>query len=182
MKVKEPNIVYTIGHSTHPIDKFIRMLQSFDIRVLVDIRAMPGSRKFPQFDQENLTRSLADAGIRYVYSSGLGGRRKRRKDSLDTVWRNTSFQAYADYMETTEFEKAVIDLQQTAIERATAYMCSEAVWWRCHRSLVSDYLKAKGWQVLHIMAIGEAQEHRYTAPAVVTGDKVSYEAKDVSEA
>lgn len=166
--------IYTIGHSTHSMDEFLAMLQSFGIKTLVDIRSMPGSRKFPQFNKENLKISMEEAGIQYIHQSDLGGRRKIKKDSKNTRWNHPSFRSYADYMETEEFKNAIIKLEQTAIEQPTAYMCSEAVWWRCHRSMVSDYLKAKDWTVLHIMAIGKVQEHRYTAPARIVDGKVIY--------
>ncbi len=168
------NTVYTIGHSTHSWPEFLTMLQSFRIKILVDIRSMPGSRKFPQFNQDTLRDLLAEAGIEYRYLAGLGGRRKARKDTHNTRWNNVSFRGYADYMETGAFEEAVVQLEQIALEAPTVYMCSEAVWWRCHRAMVSDYLKAKGWNVLHIMAAGKAQEHKYTSPARIEGNTVLY--------
>ena len=166
--------IYTIGHSTHSLAEFLRMLQSFDIKILVDIRSLPGSRKFPQFNKENLKLSLEGAEIQYMHLAYLGGRRKVKKDSKNNRWNNDSFKGYADYMETEEFESAIVKLKHIALEKHTAYMCSEAVWWRCHRSMVSDYLQAKGWIVLHIMATGKVQEHKYTAPARIAGGKVLY--------
>ena len=154
MKKPGTHIIYTIGHSTHSLAEFLDMLQSFDIKILADIRSLPGSRKFPQFDKENLKISLEEAGIQY--------------------WNNDSFRGFADYMETEEFESAILKLEHIALEQPTAYMCSEAVWWRCHRSMVSDYLKAKGWTVLHIMVTGKVQEHKYTAPARIVDDNVFY--------
>jgi len=166
--------IYTIGHSTHSINDFISMLQSFGIKNLVDIRSLPGSRKFPQFNKESLEIVLPENKIKYIYMESLGGRRKVRKDSKNNRWNNPSFRGYADYMETADFEKAIEALENIALQHPTTYMCSEAVWWRCHRSMVSDYLKAKGWKVLHIMAIGKAQEHTFTSPAKVTDTHVSY--------
>jgi len=166
--------IYTIGHSTHSLAKFLDMLQSFGIKILADIRSLPGSRKFPQFDKENLKISLEETGIQYIHLADLGGRRKVKKDSKNTRWNNTSFRAYADYMETEEFESAIKKLENMALKQPTAYMCSEAVWWRCHRSMVSDYLKAKGWTVLHIMATGKAKDHKYTAPARIVDENVFY--------
>lgn len=168
-------IIYTIGHSTHSIDEFIAMLQSFEIKNLVDIRSMPGSRKYPQFNKDNLEVVLSENEIKYVYMKDLGGRRKVHSDSKNTRWKNISFRGYADYMETDAFKKAITELENVALQTPTAYMCAEAVWWRCHRSLVSDYLKARGWEVLHIMAAGKVQEHRYTSPAKIIGVRVSYE-------
>ena len=166
--------IYTIGHSTHSISEFIAMLQSFDIENLVDIRSLPGSRKFPQFNKESLEVELAQHNINYIYIDDLGGRRKVQKDSKNNGWNNPSFRGYADYMETFNFEDAIAKLEEIAMQSPTVYMCAEAVWWRCHRSMVSDFLKAKGWVVLHIMGIGNAQEHRYTSPAKISGNYVSY--------
>ena len=174
MNPPEKPTIFTIGHSTRTIEEFLEMLNSFNIKVLADIRRLPGSRKYPQFDQDALKKSLEDNGIEYVYIEGLGGRRKVSPNSKNTTWRNKSFQGYADYMETKSFENGAAELAKLASEQATAMMCSEAVWWSCHRSMVSDYFKAKGWKVLHIMALGKETEHPYTAPARVLGDKVLY--------
>lgn len=170
--------IYTIGHSTRSFEEFLALLQSFNIRVLADIRRLPGSRKFPQFDQDDLKKSLANNGIEYIYHEDLGGRRKPAANSKNTAWRNKSFQAYADYMETDTFKNAAESLKSYALEKPTAMMCSEAVWWRCHRSMVSDYLKAEGWTVLHIMSEAKATEHPYTSPAKVHGTTVSYESDE----
>lgn len=166
--------IFTIGHSTRTIEEFLELLFSFNITILADIRRLPGSRKYPQFDQDALQKSLEENGIEYVYLENLGGRRPAKKDSKNTIWRNKSFQGYADYMETEAFENGVKEVEKLALEKPTSMMCSEAVWWRCHRSLVSDDLKAKGWEVLHIMALGKATQHPYTAPARVIGDQVYY--------
>lgn len=166
--------IYTIGHSTHSIAEFLDMLKSFDIKIVADIRRFPGSRKFPQFDRENLKLSLEEAGIQYYHLVDLGGRRKAKKDSKNSRWNNESFRGYADYMETEEFKIAIVNLKNFALDQPTAYMCSEAVWWRCHRSMVSDFLKAEGWTVLHIMATGKVQEHPYTSPARIIDDNVYY--------
>ena len=174
MKEVTKNIIYTIGHSTHSLEEFLAMLQSFDIKILADIRSLPGSRKFPQFNQEDLKISMPASGIAYIHLPNLGGRRKVKKDTKNTRWNNPSFRAYADYMETENFKNAVVTLEELALKQNTAMMCSEAVWWRCHRSMVSDYLKAKGWEVLHIMAIGKFQEHKYTSPAIIIGENVIY--------
>jgi uncharacterized protein (DUF488 family) len=150
------------------------MLHSFQIGILVDIRRFPGSLKYPQFNKENLREALAGENIQYIHLEELGGRRKAQKDSANDRWRNISFRGYADYMETADFEHAITELQSIALKQSTAYMCSEAVWWRCHRALVSDYLKAKGWKVWHILAAGKAEEHPYTSPARVVGTQVLY--------
>lgn len=174
MLSSEEHIIYTIGHSTHNIDEFLKILGYFNIRYLIDIRSFPGSRKFPHFNKENLEATLKENGIDYTHLKDLGGRRKAQKNSKNIRWRNDSFRAYADYMETENFKKGIAQLEAIASKQITAYMCSEAVWWRCHRSMVSDYLKAKGWKVLHIIAQGKAEEHTYTSPARVTGNQVFY--------
>lgn len=167
-------IIYTIGHSTHTLEEFVAMLKSFNIELLADIRSFPGSSKFPHFNKENLPASLAENNIEYIHLRNLGGRRKVNPDSCNTGWRVAAFRGYADYMETENFEKAIKELEQIASEKRVAYMCAEAVWWRCHRSLVSDYLKNEGWTVLHIMGVGKSTEHPYTAPAKIINGKLDY--------
>jgi len=167
-------IIYTIGHSTHTLEEFVAMLKSFNIELLADIRSFPGSRKFPHFNKENLPASLAENNIEYIHLRNLGGRRKVNPDSCNTGWRVAAFRGYADYMETESFKKAIQELEQIASQKRVAYMCAEAVWWRCHRSLVSDYLKNEGWTVLHIMGVGKSTEHSYTAPAKIIDGKLDY--------
>ncbi|MFA7687127.1 MAG: DUF488 domain-containing protein [Moheibacter sp.] len=171
---KTERIIYTIGHSTHSSEEFISMLNSFGIETLVDIRSFPGSRRFPHFNKENLKILLPKNAIGYVHLVDLGGRRKVKEDSKNNRWRNSSFRGYADYMETGEFKNAMMALERIALERNTAYMCSEAVWWRCHRSMVSDFLKAKGWIVRHILTTNKVQEHPYTSPARIVDGEVCY--------
>jgi uncharacterized protein (DUF488 family) len=166
--------VWTIGHSTLAIEDFLHRLTAFRIATLVDVRSYPGSRRYPQFNKENLNSSLAGAGIDYVHLRELGGRRRSRPDSLNLAWRNESFRGYADYMETTEFHEGIERLLAIAGERATALMCSEALWWRCHRSLISDYLKVKGIEVVHIMTPAKSEPHRLTAPAKIVDGELSY--------
>jgi len=174
MQTPLKHTVYTIGHSTRSIEEFIALLQSFDIHHLIDIRSFPGSRKFPQFNKENLQATVRDRGMMYTHLSDLGGRRKAKKHSINNRWHNESFRGYADYMGTQNFETGIVALQEIAANQPSAYMCSEAVWWRCHRSLISDYLKAKGWNVQHIMAQNNTEEHPYTSPARVVGDRIFY--------
>jgi uncharacterized protein (DUF488 family) len=137
------NSIWTIGHSTHPFEEFVAMLHSFKIEMVADIRNFPGSRKFPYFNKEALEISLPENKISYVHLKALGGRRKAKPDSKNTAWRHPAFRGYADYMETDEFKNGIHALEKVAMQQRTAYMCSEAVWWRCHRSMVSDYLKRK---------------------------------------
>ncbi|WP_417429722.1 DUF488 family protein [Halpernia sp.] len=167
--------IWTIGHSTHTEEEFLEMLKSFEIKNLVDVRSLPGSRKFPQFNKEHLEIIMPENGIHYFHFLDLGGRRKVAPNSLNTSWRNTSFQAYADYMETDEFKKALPKLEKLALEKRTAFFCSEAVWWRCHRSMISDELKAEGWEVCHIMSVGKSMEHPYTQPAKIIDGKLTYQ-------
>ncbi len=174
MKPPEKPPIYTIGHSTRTIEEFLELLFAFHIKIVADIRRLPGSRKYPQFDQDQLKKSLEENGIEYAYIENLGGRRSAKKNSKNTTWRNKSFQGYADYMETESFANGAAQLAKYALDAPTAMMCSEAVWWRCHRSMVSDYFKAKGWEVLHVMALGKATEHPYTAPARVVDHQVFY--------
>jgi uncharacterized protein (DUF488 family) len=146
--------VYTIGHSTHAIEVFIAMLRERNIEVLADIRSFPGSRKFPQYNKAALAASLKEAGIEYLQFPDLGGKRPAPA-SLP----KQPFGGYVAYMQTDAFAIAARQLQQLAQEKKLVYMCSEVLWWQCHRSMVSDYLKANGWRVLHIMGIGKMQEH-----------------------
>ena len=166
--------IWTIGHSIRPLEEFIDILKSFEIELLVDVRRYPGSRKFPFYNKENLEISLPENGINYLHLENLGGRRKMRKDSENTAWRLASFRGYADYMETTEFATAAEELESVADKNKVAYMCSEAVWWSCHRSLISDYLKVRDWTVHHIMNRDKIMEHPYTKPAKVENGKLSY--------
>lgn len=168
-------IVWTIGHSTRTIEDLVAMLQSFGIAVVVDVRSYPGSRRYPQFNKEALDISLGKNNIRYFHIKDLGGRRKSNPESKNTKWRNDAFRGFADYMETDSFKKGVEQLQSLATSQRTAYMCSEAVWWRCHRSLISDYLKSIGWTVIHIMDKEKAEEHPYTSAARIVNGKLSYQ-------
>jgi uncharacterized protein (DUF488 family) len=167
--------IWTIGHSTHSFEELVAMLHSFSIELIADIRSYPGSRKFPQFNKEVLEISLPQNKMQYVHLRNLGGRRKANPDSKNTGWRNIAFRGYADYMETGVFKDGINELVKDAVKRRIAYMCSEAVWWRCHRSMISDYLKLQGWKVMHIMGIGKAEEHSYTAPARIVDGELNYE-------
>jgi uncharacterized protein (DUF488 family) len=173
--MKDQRTIWTIGHSTRSLEEFLSLLHSFGIRLLADIRNYPGSRRYPHFNKEALERSLPANDIQYKHFKDLGGRRKPLKDSVNTTWKNSAFRGYADYMQTTEFENAANELQQLAKVQPTAYMCSEAVWWSCHRSLLSDHLKVRGWQVMHIMDIGKATAHPYTKPARIVDGQLRYD-------
>jgi len=167
--------IWTIGHSTRKIDVFTSLLEENGIRLLVDVRSLPGSKRYPHFNKEALTKSLQEHGIRYEHFAEVGGRRKPRPDSRNTVWRNASFRGYADYMETAEFRKGVERLLDLANEVGpTAIMCAEAVWWRCHRGLISDYLKARGTEITHILDANKTETHPFTSAARVFDGALSY--------
>lgn len=169
------NTIWTIGHSTRSLQDFLVLLHSFKIELLVDIRSYPGSRRYPHFNKEALEVSLPLNGIEYIHLKELGGRRKPVANSSNTAWHNEAFRGYADYMQTNEFKNAIEKLEAIAQKQFTAYMCSEAVWWSCHRSLVSDVLKSKGWTVMHIMTVDKATEHPYTKPARVIDGVLRYD-------
>jgi len=166
--------VFTIGHSTRSLDEFIEILKSFQIEILVDVRSFPGSRRYPHFNREALKGSLRTSGIDYIHLPELGGRRRPLPDSLNMTWRNESFRGYADYMETDEFRDGIDRLLALGRDRRTVIMCSEAVWWRCHRSMISDYLKGKGVDVIHILAAGKSEAHPYTSAARIVNGDLSY--------
>ena len=174
MSEKHQKEIWSIGHSTRTLEHFVEMLHSFNIKFLADIRSFPGSRRVPQFNKENLEISMPANGIDYVHLKLLGGRRAVKKDSKNTGWRHPAFRGYADYMETDDFKTGIQQLEGIAKKHSTAYMCSEAVWWSCHRSMVSDYLKLNGWLVHHIMEVHKATEHTYTQPAKIINGELSY--------
>src|SRR5258706_6361321 len=166
--------LWTIGHSTLPIEGLIEGMRSFEIKVLADVRSFPGSRRYPQFNKDQLKVSLAAVGIEYRHFPELGGRRNASPDSLNMAWRNKMFRGYADYMETDEFRLGIARLVEVARARRMAIMCAEAVWWRCHRSLISDYLKASGVEVAHIMASGKSEADPFTSAARIINGELSY--------
>jgi uncharacterized protein (DUF488 family) len=167
--------IWTIGHSTRAIDIFISLLEENGIKLVADVRSLPGSRRYPQFNKETLVESLSDHRIRYEHFPELGGRRKAKKDSHNTAWRNASFRGYADHMETEEFRKGIDRLLDLANKIGpTAIMCAEAVWWRCHRALISDYLKAQGTEVMHILDANKIEPHPYTSAARIVDGMLSY--------
>jgi uncharacterized protein (DUF488 family) len=165
-------VIFTIGHSTLPIDKFLDMLEAHGIQQLVDVRTIPKSRRNPQFGQDQLAASLEQHGIRYLHLPGLGGLRHARKDSINTGWKNASFRGYADYMQTPAFGENLSKLIELA--GPTAIMCAEAVPWRCHRSLIADALTARGITVEHILSATSRKSHTYTPFARIEGESVTY--------
>ena len=173
-----PETVCTIGHSNRPIDEFIGLLRQNGIACLLDIRTVPKSRHNPQFGQEQLAATLADAGIEYRYMRGLGGLRHPRKDSLNGGWRNLSFRGYADYMQTDEFAANVDAVIELARDRRCVLMCAEAVPWRCHRSLVADALLVRGVHVDDIIDARQRRPHKLTPFARVDGLRITYPPED----
>jgi uncharacterized protein (DUF488 family) len=168
--------IFTIGHSTHPIEEFIALLKSYGVELLVDVRTVPKSRHVPQFNSDALATSLSDQGIGYVHLKALGGLRHAKKDSINTGWRNASFRGYADYMSTDEFAKGIDRLIELAKAKRTVIMCAEAVPWRCHRSLVGDALLARGIAVEDIMSTTSIRPHKLTEFAKVVGENITYPA------
>src|SRR5438477_490978 len=155
MKAKEPKMssrIWTIGHSTRRIDIFLSLLEENGIKLVADVRMFPGSKRYPQFGRGALAESLGEHGIRYEHFPELGGRRKAKPDSRNTAWRNEAFRGYADYMETEQFQNGIKRLSEVAEPIGPAVlMCAEALWWSCHRSLISDFLKVRGVEVIHIL-------------------------------
>jgi uncharacterized protein (DUF488 family) len=166
--------IYTIGHSTHPIDEFIRILQAYGIEIVADVRTIPKSRHNPQFNEDNLKETLGQHDMAYVHLAGLGGLRHTTKDSINTAWKNASFRGFADYMQTQEFKESLKSLIEIGIEKRTAIMCAEAVPWRCHRSLIGDALLIRDIQVIDIMSEKASKPHRLTPWADVSGDNITY--------
>src|SRR5215467_7420450 len=178
MVVSEPateTLIYSIGHSTRDGTEFIDLLRAHQIAILADIRTIPGSRRNPQFNREELSEALQRAGIKYAHLPRLGGLRKSiGARSPNQAWRNASFRGYADYMQTDEFEEGLGELLKLASRGPMAMMCAEAVPWRCHRSLVSDALLARGISVQHITGRGQASPHQMTPFASVRAGKITY--------
>jgi uncharacterized protein (DUF488 family) len=177
---RQQPVIWTVGHSTRPLDAFLEILTAADIKLLADVRRFPGSRRHPQFGQESLTRSLQDEGIAYRHFVDLGGRRSQRlPDSPNTAWRVEQFNAYADHMQSPEFLAALDELIAAARETSTAIMCSEALPHRCHRRLISDALLARGWTVHHLLSPKRIEDHTLTPFARVSGTTVTYPAESL---
>jgi len=166
--------VFTVGHSTLPIEQFVALLEAYEIRRLADVRTVPRSRRNPQFNADALASALQAESIEYVPLPSLGGLRHASKDSPNGGWRNASFRGYADYMQTPEFEAGLDALIRMSQEKRTAIMCAEAVPWRCHRSLVADALEVRGIPVVEILSAKSARMHKLTPFACVDGTRVTY--------
>ena len=169
-----PQVVLTVGHSNRPLGEFLRLLQAHGATLVVDVRKMPGSRRNPQFGRDTLPQALQQAGVGYVHMPGLGGLRRRRSDSANMGWKNASFQGYADYMQTPEFESSLQELLDRAGGERVALMCAEAVPWRCHRSLIADALVVRCIPVEHILSASRFQPHVLRPWAQVQGTRITY--------
>ncbi|MDQ6652680.1 MAG: DUF488 domain-containing protein [Acidobacteriota bacterium] len=167
--------IWTIGHSTRSADEFNEVLRTHDIQALVDMRSFPGSRRFPHFNKAQLELTLESLGITFLHLPALGGRRRPSPNSRNTAWKNSSFRAYADHMESREFQKGISVLLELGKEQRTSVMCAEALWWRCHRSLISDFLKAKSIEVIHILDAKHTETHPYTSAARIVSGRLSYQ-------
>jgi uncharacterized protein (DUF488 family) len=167
--------LFTIGHSTRTIEQLIGVLTQYKVGILVDIRSYPGSRRNPQFGSDAITQELSKHGFRYLWLPILGGRRKGLgDDSKNKCWKNQSFRNYADYMETATFRQGIDELIQLSSSGTVAIMCAEAVYWRCHRSMVADFLKSLDVQVTHIFDEKKAQVHEYTRCAKIIDGHLTY--------
>ena len=167
--------IWTVGHSTKPIAEFLELLAAARIELLADVRRFPASRRHPQFNREALAASLAEAGIAYQHFPGLGGRRSARlPDSPNGAWRALSFNAYADHLQSAEFQADVDRLAALAASQRTAIMCAEALPFQCHRRIIADVLVARGWQVQHLLSPERVDDHVLTPFAKVAGEVVTY--------
>lgn len=176
--MSHPLTVWTIGHSTRSADEFVHVLRAHDVEVVADVRRFPGSRRHPQFGSEALAARLAADGVDYAWLSRLGGRRRGDAAPEHLGWRHPSFRAYAAYTWSEEFADGLAELLHLAEGKHTALMCSELLWWRCHRALVSDVLRFLGVQVIHILDDGPGTAHPYTSPARIVDGELSYPAQD----
>ena len=168
--------VFTIGHSTHPIETFLALLARHRIAMLADVRSFPSSRRWPQFNQAEIQASVEAAGIAYRWMKALGGRRhSTRPDSHHLAWEHPAFRSYADYADTNEFAAGLDALLEAAIISRTAIMCSEGLWWRCHRRIISDHLTVRGWEVRHIMPDGKLAAHSPPDFATIEGGRIVYD-------
>jgi uncharacterized protein (DUF488 family) len=166
--------IWTVGHSTRSSEEFNQILLAHEIKSLVDVRSFPGSRRYPYFNKAQLASALEAVGIFYSHNPQLGGRRRPSPESKNTAWKNASFRAYADHMESEEFQEGMKDLLELAGKKRTAVVCAEALWWRCHRSLIAD-LKAQGVEVIHILDDKHTEVHPYTTAARIVDRRLSYE-------
>jgi len=173
-----PTTIWTIGHSTRPLEEFLGLLSASNIEVVADVRSFPASRKFPHYGKEALAATLARRAIAYHWLPALGGRRPTVAGSPNAAWRNASFRAYADYMLSAEFGHGLSQLIRLASQARTGVMCAEAVWWRCHRSMIADALCVRGIEVVHILDAKHSVVHPMTSPARIVRGELTYAARE----
>jgi uncharacterized protein (DUF488 family) len=172
----EERVIHTVGHSTHPLGRFLELLGANRIAALADVRSFPSSRRWPHFNRDELARAMEGAGIEYRWMKSLGGRRHQlTPGSPHTAWTTPAFHAYADYAETAGFEAGLAELIELARAKPTAYMCSEGLWWRCHRRIISDHLVVRGWTVVHILPDGKLSPHQLPRFARVDNGRIIYD-------
>lgn len=174
----ETETIFSVGHSTHPLEEFLELLETHRIAALADVRSFPSSRRWPHFNQPALRESMKRAGVEYRWIRALGGRRHEvRPDSPHTAWHHPAFRSYADYADSDEFQHGLDELIELAHRARCAYMCSEGLWWRCHRRLISDRLLLEGWQVMHILPDGKLSQHALPEFASVVDERLLYNKK-----
>ena len=172
----EPGLIFTIGHSTHSLERFLELLGMHGVEALADVRSFPSSRRWPHFNQSALRESMAGAGIEYHWIQKLGGRRSgTRPDSPHVAWHHPAFRSYADYADGADFQAGLDELTALARPARCAYMCSEGLWWKCHRRLISDRLLLAGWQVTHILPDGRLSAHSLPDFASVAEGRLKYD-------
>lgn len=173
-----PATIWTIGHSTRSADEFLAVLAAHEIEVVADVRRFPGSRRHPQFGSDALAQALAAGGIGYAWLARLGGRRRGDSGPAQEGWRNPSFRAYAAYTWSEDFAQGLEELLHVAAGARTTVMCSELLWWRCHRALIADVLRFLGVEVIHLVDEGAGTVHPYTSPARIADGELTYPAED----
>ncbi|MGH8123990.1 MAG: DUF488 family protein [Rudaea sp.] len=166
--------IWTVGHSTRPLDVFLGLLLHYRLEAVADVRRFPESRRQPQYASATLCRSLADHGISYHWFPALGGRRRPRPHSQNSAWRNASFRGYADHIESAEFAEGLSDLLEFCARQRMTLMCAEVLWWRCHRALIADVLRVRGIEVVHILDAQHVVVHPYTSAARIVDGRLSY--------
>lgn len=169
-----PPTVWTVGHSTRSLQEFLALLATYGVEAIADVRRFPGSRRLPQYSNPAFQNALSAHGLDYQWLPALGGRRRPRPDTVNNAWRNVSFRGYADHLGTEEFAEGLAALINMAYGMRTAMMCSEALWWRCHRSLIADVLTILGLPVVHILAPNKNVAHPMTSPARVVRGRLTY--------
>jgi len=177
----DPTTIWTIGHSIHSLDAFLELLAQHGVRGIADVRRFPGSRRHPQFGETALRTALPEHGIAYLWLPELGGRRTASSDSLNLGWRNLSFRGYADHLGSREFAQGLEQLLAFAKQQPCALMCAERLWWQCHRSLISDVLRVRGIEVIHILDAEHSAVHPYTAPARIIDGQLRYPAEQPAQ-